>query len=65
MLGSLVVSVLFCLVGLFGLFVAAGAEDASAQVMGFGLVLFAWFLMVGYHARRAENDERARHGAAH
>lgn len=65
MLGSLVVSVIFALIGLFGLLIAGNAADSSAQFMGLGLMVFAWFLLVGYHARRAETEERARHGATH
>ncbi len=62
MLGSIAVSILFVLLGLLGLLLAAGAQDAHAQFMGVGIVLMAWFLMVGYHARRAEAEERARFG---
>lgn len=65
MLQSLVVSILFVLLGLLGLLMAAGAEDSSTQVMGLGILVLSWFLIVGYHARRAENEERARHGGAH
>ncbi len=65
MLQSLAVSILFVLLGLFGLLLAANAADSSTQFMGLGILVLAWFFVVGFHARRAEAEERARHGAAH
>ena len=65
MIQSIAVSILFVLMGLLGLLMAAGAADSSAQFMGLGLLVLSWFLLVGFHARRAEAEERARHGAAH
>lgn len=65
MLQSLAVSILFVLLGLLGLLMAAGASDSSTQFMGFGLLLLSWFFIVGFHARRAEAEERARHGSTH
>ena len=57
------VSLIFVVMGLFGIFIAAGADDSSAQFMGLGMVIFAWFFMVAYHGRRAENQ--ARQGDGH
>lgn len=65
MIQSLVVSIVFAVLGLVGLLMAAGAHDGVTQVMGFGILVLSWFLMVGYHARRAETSERARLGTAH
>jgi len=62
MVQSLAVSILFALLGLLGLLLAASATDDSTQFMGLGLLVFSWFLLVGFHARRAESEERARHG---
>ena len=64
MLQSIAVSILFALLGVLGLLMAAGASDSSTQFMGVGILLLSWFLLVGFHARRAENEERARHGNA-
>jgi hypothetical protein len=65
MLQSLVVSIIFVLLGLLGLLMSASADDSSTQVMGLGILVLSWFFIVGFHARRAENEERARHGGAH
>jgi hypothetical protein len=65
MLQSLAVSILFVLLGLLGLLMAANANDSSTQYMGIGLILLSWFFIVGFHARRAEAEERARHGSTH
>ncbi|MBC6440138.1 MAG: hypothetical protein GDA49_06960 [Rhodospirillales bacterium] len=62
MLGMLVTSLAFFLMGLMGLLIAAGAKDGPAQFMGIGLILFAWFFMVAYHGKRAEDQVRARNG---
>ena len=58
MLGVLVTSLLFVLMGVLGLLMAALAKDPAAQVMGLGLVVLAWFFMVGYHGRRVEQNAR-------
>lgn len=52
------VSLVFVVMGLFGLFIAASADDSSAQMMGLGLIILAWFFMVAYHGRRAEQQAR-------
>jgi hypothetical protein len=57
------VSLIFVVMGVFGLFIAASAADSSAQFMGLGLMLFSWFFMVAYHGRRAE--QQARQGDEH
>lgn len=65
MLQSLAVSILFVLLGFLGLLMAASADDSSTQFMGIGILLLSWFFIVGFHARRAEAEERARQGIAH
>ena len=60
MLGMLVTSLAFVLMGVLGLLIAAGAQDGPAQFMGVGLILFSWFFMVGYHGKRAEDQVRAK-----
>jgi len=65
MIQSLVVSILFVLMGLLGLLMVAGADDSSVQFMGLGLLVLSWFLMVGFHGHRAEAQERANHGTSH
>jgi uncharacterized membrane protein len=65
MLKSLAVSVIFAILGVVGLIIAANADDSVAQFMGLGLLVLSWFFVVGINARRAEAEERARHGAAH
>ena len=62
MLGMLAVSFLFAVLGLFGLVVAAAADDDATRFMGMGLTVFMWFLLVGYHGRRAERRARASDG---
>ncbi len=63
MLGMLGVSFLFAALGLLGLLVAAGSDDSATQFMGAGLAVFMWFLLVGYHGRRAEKRARASGGS--
>ncbi|MBT6204126.1 MAG: hypothetical protein P8Q36_07905 [Alphaproteobacteria bacterium] len=62
MLGMLVTSLIFFVLGLLGLLMAAGAVDASTQFMGIGLIVFAWFFMVAYHGQRAEKLAQAQSG---
>ncbi|GEM_PF-5783262 len=57
------ISLVFVVMGLFGLFIAASADDSLAQLMGLGMVVFAWLFMVAYHGRRAE--QQARQGDGH
>lgn len=57
------VSLIFVVMGLFGLFIAASADDNAAQFMGLGLIALSWLFMVGYHGRRAERQ--AREGDGH
>ncbi len=57
------VSLIFVVMGLCGLFIAASAADSLAQLMGFGLLAFSWIFMIAYHGRRAE--QQAREGNSH
>jgi NADH:ubiquinone oxidoreductase subunit 2 (subunit N) len=52
------VSLLMVAMALFGLLIAASAADSSAQFMGLGLMLLAWFFMLGYHGNRVEREAR-------
>jgi hypothetical protein len=54
MLASIFITIFFGLLGLLGLFIAAGAPHDPSQYMGLGLLILSWFLLVGYHANRAE-----------
>ncbi len=61
MLASIFITIFFGLLGLLGLFIAAGSHGDSGQYMGFGLLVLAWFLLVGYHGNRTEKQAKAKH----
>jgi len=54
MLGMLATSLLFVLLGLLGLLIAAGSDGGSSQYMGIGLIVFSWLFLMAYHGHRAE-----------
>ncbi len=55
-------SLILVAMGMFGLVIAAFATDGSAQFMGLGLLLLAWFFMLGYHGNRVEREARREAG---
>ena len=59
MLASIFITIFFGLLGVLGLFIAAGSPHGSSVYMGLGLVVLSWFLLVGYHANRSEKAARA------
>ena len=59
MLASIFITIFFGLLGLLGLFIAADAPHDPSQFMGLGLLILSWFLVVGYHANRAEKAGKA------
>jgi hypothetical protein len=59
MLASIFITIFFGLLGLLGLFIAAGSPHDPSQYMGLGLLILSWFLLVGYHANRAEKAGKA------
>ena len=63
MLASIFITIFFGLLGILGLFIAAGSPDGSSMYIGLGLLVLSWFLLVGYHANRSE--KAARSNASH
>jgi hypothetical protein len=61
MLASIFITIFFSLLGLLGLFIAASAPHDPSQFMGIGLLILSWFLVVGYHANRAEKAGKQQH----
>jgi ABC-type Na+ efflux pump permease subunit len=61
MLASIFITIFFGLLGILGLLIAAGSPHDPAQYMGLGLLILSWFLVVGYHANRAEKAGKAQH----
>lgn len=59
MLASIFITIFFGLLGLLGLFIAAGSPHGSSMYMGLGLLVLSWFLVVGYHANRSEKAARS------